>query len=132
MRNRTIRSAGLVLASAILVLAQTTQTPASGQAEGRGGRRANAIPPPGPPHDSHDLSGTWMQFGPGLGGGGGGRPRTASEWSPGPLPLTPAGLAKLNSNLPGKGPRAGVPAKGNDPLSDANVPGLLRTLVYGR
>jgi hypothetical protein len=26
----------------------------------------------------------------------------------------------------------GLPAKGNDPLGDANVPGLLRTLVYGR
>jgi hypothetical protein len=135
MRNRTIRIAGLALASAILLPAapaQTAQTSVSGQVEGRGGRRANPIPPPGPPHDSHDLSGTWMQFGAGLGGGGGGRPRTASEWSPEPLPLTPAGLAKLNSNLPGKGPRAGVPAKGNDPLSDANVPGLLRTLVYGR
>jgi hypothetical protein len=43
------------------------------------------------------------------------------------LPLTPAGLAKLNRNHSGKGPRADVRAKGNDPLSGANVPGLLRT-----
>jgi hypothetical protein len=136
MRNRTIASiAAVVLASLVLLpaaLAQTAPPQESGQGQGRGGRRANAIPPPGPPHDPHDLSGTWMQFGSGLGGGGGGRPQTGSEWSTEPLPLTPAGLAKLNGNHPGKGPRAGVPAKGNDPLSDANVPGLLRTLVYGR
>jgi hypothetical protein len=55
-----------------------------------------------------------------------------SEWSKEQLPFTPLGLAKFNENKPGKGPRMGLPAKGNDPLGDANVPGLLRTLVYGR
>ena len=88
------------------------------------GQRGNS-PPAGPPHDPHDLSGIWLQRG-GVGGG------PMSEWSKEPLPFTPAGLAKFNANKPGKGPRAVVPAKGNDPLSDANVPGLLRTLVYAR
>src|SRR5438093_7785133 len=70
------------------------------------------------------LGGIWLQ----RGGAGG----PMSEWSKEPLPFTPAGLAKFNANKPGKGPRTVVPAKGNDPLSDANVPGLLRTLVYAR
>jgi hypothetical protein len=132
MRNRVIGT--FVLAAALFVplaLIERAQAQEKGPAPGRGARR-NPIPPPGPPHDPRDLAGTWMQYGGGLGGGAGGRPQTASEWSPEPLPLTPAGLAKLNGNHPGKGPRAGVPAKGNDPLSGANVPGLLRTLVYGR
>lgn len=79
-----------------------------------------------PPHDPHDLSGVWLQRGGERGGG------PMSEWSKEPLPFTAAGLAKFNANRPGKGPRAVVPATGNDPLSDANVPGLLRTLVYAR
>src|SRR5215510_13560263 len=76
-----------------------------------------------PPHDARDLSGIWLQRGGERGGG------PMSEWSKEALPFTPAGLAKFNANKPGKGPRAVVPATGNDPLSDANVPGLLRTLV---
>jgi len=132
MRNRELSfiiAAAICLALAAPAGAQEAQRNA--QSPGRGARR-NVTPPAGPPHDPHDLAGTWMQFGQGLGGGSGGRPKTGSQWTPDPLPLTPAGLAMLNSRLPGKGPRAGVPAKGNDPLSDANVPGLLRTLVYGR
>jgi hypothetical protein len=68
-----------------------------------------------------------LQRGPAL------SPNPVSEWTKEPqLPFTAAGRAKFNETKPGKGPRAGLPAKGNDPLSDANVPGLLRTLVYGR
>jgi len=37
----------------------------------------------------------------------------------------------MKANQPALGPRAIVPAKANDPLGDANPPGLLRTLVYG-
>ncbi len=135
MRNRTIRRTIFVAALIVPITIATAQTAAPvgaapAQVQGRGGRRNP--PPPGPPHDAHDLNGTWLGVPNGLGGGSGGRPQTASQWSPEPMPFTPAGLAKFMSNLPGKGPRQGVPAKGNDPLSDANVPGLLRTLVYGR
>lgn len=85
-----------------------------------------AAPPPGPPHDSHDLTGIWLLTGPGDNG------HPESQWSREKLPFTPAGRALFEGRKPGKGPRAGLPAKGNDPLSDANVPGLLRTLVYAR
>ena len=137
MRNRVVGSiAALVLTLAALSPAaqnQTAQPQNGGTGRGRGGGgRGNATPAPGPPHDPHDLSGIWLQFGPGFGGSSGGRPKLGSEWMQEELPLTPAGLAKLNGNHSAKGPRSDVPAKGNDPLSDANVPGLLRTLVYGR
>jgi len=114
MRNRNIG------AIAVLLLATIMFVPA---APAQRGQRGNN-PPAGPPHDSHDLSGIWLQ----RGAAGG----PMSEWSKEPLPFPPAGQAKFNANKPGKGPRAVVPAKGNDPLSDANVPGLLRTLVYAR
>src|SRR5215469_2132052 len=137
MRNRVIWSIGVaVLSLAVLVPAsrsQTAQTQENGQGRGRGGGpRRNVPPPPGPPHDPHDLNGIWLQYGGGFGGGAAGRPKLGSEWTKEELPLTPAGLAKLNGNHSGKGPRSDVPAKGNDPLSGANVPGLLRTLIYGR
>src|SRR5688572_22340672 len=54
-----------------------------------------------------------------------------TEWGPS-SPLTPKGLAQVNANKPGKGPRAAPPAFGNDLLGDANPPGLLRAMVYGR
>lgn len=73
-----------------------------------------------------DLSGVWVR------GGGGGRGGPMSEWSSEELPFTPAGLARFDSNKPGKGPRQNFPALGNDPLGDSNPPGLYRTLVYNR
>ena len=55
-----------------------------------------------------------------------------SQWYPGELPFSAAGRAQFDANIPGKGPRQTMPAFGNDPLGDANPPGLYRTLVYGR
>jgi hypothetical protein len=55
-----------------------------------------------------------------------------SQWYPGELPFTTQGQAVFDANVPGKGPRQTMPALGNDPLGDANPPGLYRTLVYGR
>jgi len=72
-----------------------------------------------------DLTGVWNRA-----GGAGGGPM--SQWSAKALPFTPAGLARFNANKPGKGPRQILPALGNDPLGDANPPGLYRTLVYNR
>ncbi|MDR2213222.1 MAG: hypothetical protein LBE21_06325 [Pseudomonadales bacterium] len=71
------------------------------------------------------LTGVWLRA-----GGGGEYPQ--SQWSPDALPFTPAGQAAFDNNKPGKGPRQDLPAFGNDPLSQANPPGLYRTLVYGR
>src|SRR6185369_654185 len=55
-----------------------------------------------------------------------------SQWSPDALAFTPAGKKQLDTNKPGKGPRAVVPAVGNDPMGGANPPGLYRTLIYNR
>jgi hypothetical protein len=75
---------------------------------------------------STDLSGTWLRS------GGGGNNYPMSQWTPEKLPFTAAGLKKFNSNKPGKGPRMGPPAFGNDPIGGANPPGLYRTLIYSR
>src|SRR5688572_11308705 len=88
---------------------------------------------------ANDLSGFWTRGGGGGGGaaeggaeGGRGGATAMSQWSAKPIPFTPAGLAKFNANKPGKGPRQGPPALGNDPIGDSNPPGLYRTLIYGR
>ena len=73
------------------------------------------------------LSGVWTG-----GGGAGAASGATSQWGAKPIPFTPAGLAKFNTNKPGKGPRQGPPALGNDPIGDSNPPGLYRTLVYGQ
>lgn len=61
-----------------------------------------------------------------------GNPYPQSEWSPGELPFTPAGLAAFEGNLPSGGETRRLAARNNDPLSDANPPGLYRSFVYGR
>jgi hypothetical protein len=55
-----------------------------------------------------------------------------SQWSAGELPFSPDGRAQFDANIPGKGPRQTLPARGNDPIGTANPPGLFRTLVYPR
>ena len=130
MRHHLIGSIGVaVLSLAILAPFARAQTAQQGGQGTGGGPRRYVPPAPGPPHDPHDLSGIWLRYGPGFGGDAAGRPTLGSEWLKDELPLTPAGLAKLNANHSGKGPRRVLPAEGNDPLSDANVPGLLRALI---
>ena len=94
------------------------------------------------PHDPRDMSGVWLSRGGGPGNIGidpavadergfrrdGG---LLTEWGSS-SPLTPAGLAAVEANISGKGPRRVPPVYANDPLGDANPPGLLRALVYGR
>ena len=133
MRNRVAGSiAAFMFAVTIvspLALAQTGQ---------RGGAGRGNAPAPGPPHP-HDLGGVWLAAGGGarstgpqpdargfLNDGG-----LMTEWGPS-SPLTPAGLKAVNANVSGKGPRAVAPVFANDPLGEANPPGLLRELVYGR
>jgi hypothetical protein len=72
-----------------------------------------------------DFSGVWLTP-----GGYNGRPE--SEWSTERLPFTPKGRQAFDANKPGKGPRQGPPALGNDPIGGANPPGLYRTLIYNR
>lgn len=74
----------------------------------------------------HDLGGVWLPA-PAQARG-----YAMSEWSSGELPFTAAGRAKFDGNIPGKGPRQTLPARGNDPIGTANPPGLYRTLVYPR
>jgi len=72
-----------------------------------------------------DLNGVWLR-------GSGSQGYPMSQWSVEALPFSTPGKAQFDSNIPGKGPRQSMPAFGNDPLGDANPPGLYRTLVYGR
>lgn len=72
-----------------------------------------------------DLNGVWLR-------GSGSQGYPMSQWSAEVLPFSTKGQAQFDSNIPGKGPRQSMPAFGNDPLGDANPPGLYRTLVYGR
>ena len=74
---------------------------------------------------SADLTGVWLRA-------SGSNNYPLSQWSPEELPFTAAGRAVFDANKPGKGPRQQMPAFGNDPLGQANPPGLYRTLVYGR
>jgi hypothetical protein len=72
-----------------------------------------------------DMTGVWVRTSPF-------RDNPMSQWSPRELPFTPAGRAAFDANVPGKGPRQQMPALGNDPLGQANPPGLYRTLIYPR
>ena len=73
----------------------------------------------------NDLGGVWLRA-------SGSRDYPESQWYPQGLPFTAEGRAVFDANIPGKGPRQQMPALGNDPLGQANPPGLYRTLVYGR
>jgi hypothetical protein len=111
-----------------IVIQPVTPNPNAGQ------RRTPKLPAPGAPHDPHDLSGIWLQAGsfPGPGLTTEADPSVRTEWTVAPLPLTAAGFVAINAHKGGKGPRAVAPAVANDPIGDANPPGLIRTFVYGR
>lgn len=73
-----------------------------------------------------NLTGVWLVA------NGGAQAGQVTQWTRQDVPFTPDGLARFNANKPGKGPRQAPPAFGNDPLGDANPPGLPRTLIYPR
>lgn len=91
-----------------------------------------------------DFSGVWLM----VGGGGDSntgnvakdgtvmgaafKTRPQSQWSETTLPFTGEGLARFEANKPGKGPRTVKPVFGNDPIGEANPPGLYRALIYSR
>src|SRR5262245_58291750 len=116
MRYPVIGSLVVVaLVATLMCGAMMAQTPPRGGAA----PARNATPPAGPAHDPHDLSGVWLQR------GGDTNRNPESQWSAQKIPFTPEGEKRFLANKPGKGPRAGLPALGNDPLGAANVPGLL-------
>jgi hypothetical protein len=119
MRNRVVGSITLVMMILTFSSAALAQ-------------RGNAAPAAIVPHDPHDLNGVWLSGGGGGGAAAAGAPQPMTQWTREPLPLTAEGKAKMDSNKSGKGPRAVMPALGNDLLGDANPPGIMRTLVYGR
>lgn len=122
MRNRVMGS----LAASVLAMMLFSSVGLA-QAGQRGAAARGNAAVPSPPHDPHDLSGIWL-----ISGNGGGRGSAAvSQWRAELPSMTAEGLAKMQANHPALGPRAIVPAKANDPIGDANPPGLLRTLVYG-
>ena len=141
MRNRVIGLIALLVFTVVCstialshaALAQTqgaAPATAAGGRGGGGGNRPNLAP--GPPHDPHDLNGTWL--GPMAIGGanaeGGGATKSNTYWTKVPVSMTAAGLAAWNANKPTGGPRGVLPAFGNDPMGGANPPGLVRTFSY--
>jgi hypothetical protein len=74
----------------------------------------------------NNLDGVWYPA------AGRGQPHPQSEWSPDELPFTPAGRAAFDGNLPSGGETRRLAAHNNDPLSNANPPGIYRSFVYGR
>jgi hypothetical protein len=119
-----MRSASVRTSIAFVSLSFIAALPVSAQTAPRGDAGAGS-----PPYNPRVLSGVWMPLNA---EGADARGRLESQWLKERLPMTAKGRAVFDSRSPGKGPRAALPAKGNDPLSDANVPGLLRSLVYGR
>ena len=75
---------------------------------------AKAAPRPAT-FDKHDLSGVWY----------GRNPRVFSPKAP---PFTPEGQARFNANKPSFGPRAVIPALGNDPMGRCDPLGYPRNL----
>ena len=128
MRNRVIGS----ISALVVILMVFSSAALAQQAGARGNAPRGNAPAPSVPHDPHDLTGVWLAGGGGGGAAAANAPAPMTQWTRQPLPLTPAGLAKMNSNKSGKGPRAVMPAFGNDPIGDANPPGIMRTLVYNR
>lgn len=84
--------------------------------QGRQGGGRGTQPAPGPPHEPRDLSGIWM----------GRAVQVTHRAAPA---FTAAGRAAYDLNKPSFGPKAIMPALGNDPIGDANPPGLPRILI---
>lgn len=128
MRKRIIGSILVLMCAASFSSAALAQSTSTQQAPAKSKA-------PAPAHDPHDLNGVWL----GGGGGGGAQQQqdlapaaVRTEWMKAPLPLTADGVVAINAHKGGKGPRGVAPSKANDPIGDANPPGLVRTLVYGR
>ena len=125
MRNRYIIW-GIYLMAALLfsssLFAQTIYySPSSGGGRTKEALAAAAADPRPATYDKHDLSGIWY---------GGKNPRVFSRTPP---PFTPEGKKRFDANKPSFGPRAVIPALGNDPIGRCDPLGFPRNLwVAGR
>jgi hypothetical protein len=77
---------------------------------------------------SADFNGVWLTPGRTQ------LPNPESEWTSEKLPFTPKGREMFEANKPSRGPRRLTThlELENDPMREANPPGLYRTLVYSR
>ncbi len=114
-----------LLAAAAFVAATVLSPVALGQHAGAGAVEGSAVAEGGEATAPKSLSGVWLPA-------TNARGYPMSEWSADALPFTPKGRKMFEANIPGKGPRQTLPARGNDPIGTANPPGLYRTLVYPR
>ncbi|HYR89467.1 MAG TPA: hypothetical protein VE422_35665 [Terriglobia bacterium] len=110
MRNSSAR---VMIGLAVVLLFSASAFAQRGQRGGRGQAPAVSVP-----HDPHDLAGIWISRGQSL--------------SSQPPPMTPWGQEQFNAHKPSYGPRAVVPAKGNDPTGKCDPLGYPRILFFGR
>jgi hypothetical protein len=111
MRNLFVR---VVIGLSVVLLFTVSAFAQRGQRGGRGGAAAPSVP-----HDPHDLSGIWD----------GGSGQSLSNQPPA---MTPWGQEQFNAHKPSYGPRAVVPALGNDPTGKCDPLGYPRILFFGR
>src|SRR5262245_40944555 len=105
MRVRYINFIALIIA--ILVLPASSLLLSYLAPSSTGGRTkdapaAAAAAPKPATYDKHDFNGVWYGM----------NPRVYARQAP---PMTPRGQQMFNANKPSRGPRAVVPALGNDP-----------------
>jgi len=102
MPHRIAKPIGIVLMILLLSAAAFTQQ----------GARGRGAPPPGPPHDPHDLSGIW------LGRAAGALKQPAALFHAGRQGRIRRQTSLRSARAPSR------PAFGNDPLGGANPPGI--------
>ena len=115
--NRPTMLRSVAVLAAVLALSSVSRAQQAAPTQGQ--RRATAPSPTANlPFDPHDLSGIW-RFGGGLG------PTNAP-------PMTPAGKAKYDANIPGLGgPEGRNKPLGNDPMMICDPLGYPRVLSFG-
>ena len=124
MRNRFM---SIVLGIGVLLLdrLRSGAAPESKHSEQNGHRQRRPRKKPRTPdlpttYDKHDLAGVWY-----------GRGISILMGNPAP-PMTPAGKAVFDTYKPSSGPRAVVPALGNDPMGPMRPLGLSTEYVRQR
>src|SRR5262245_12353597 len=105
MRDQSIKTIIFLFAAFVLpssVFAQVYLAPSSSGGRTKDALAAAAAAPKPTAYDKHDFNGVWYGM----------NPRVYARQAP---PMTPRGQQMFNANKPSRGPRAVVPALGNDP-----------------
>src|SRR5262245_53567634 len=105
MRDRYIRFVFFLIAVSLFsssAFAQIYLAPSSNGGRTKDALAAAAAAPRPATYDKHDFNGVWYGM----------NPRVYARQAP---PMTPRGQQMFNANKPSRGPRAVVPALGNDP-----------------